>query len=102
MIMDRYARDSYERHMIEAGEWYLRSLHRRAVSISAHIERCLVSWPDLDQEDLRSYLVTLLLWSVAGDAATEGVVPNPDEQAMIERVAARMRTRIRRRLQRAA
>ena len=92
----------YEEHMMEAGSWYLRSLDRSAVSIAAHVERCLRHWPDLDAEDLRQYLATLLLWSIAGDAWGEGVVPSPGEQAMIERVAARMRAKIKRRLQRAA
>ncbi len=92
-----------EQNMIEAGAWYLRSLDRSAVSISAHMALCLQHWPDLDPADLHAYLLSLMLWSVSDDEGYgTGGPPSPREQAIIDRVADRMRARIRRRLQRAA
>jgi len=93
----------YERQMIEAGQWYLRNLSTSAISVADHVARCLIQWPDLDADDLRGYLYALLAWSTADDDSWgPGGLPSPAEQAMIERVAARMRERVRRRMQLAA
>ncbi len=93
----------YERQMIEAGQWYLRALSTSAISVADHVARCLIHWPDLDATDLRGYLHALLIWSTADDDSWGPAgLPSPTEQAMIERVAARMRERVRRRMQRVA
>ncbi len=93
----------YERQMIEAGQWYLRDLSTSAISVADHVRRCLIQWPDLDATDLRGYLHALLIWSTADDDSWGPAgLPSPTEQAMIERVTARMRERVRRRMQRVA
>jgi len=100
MSRDIYEQPIYEAHVIEAGEWYLRELSTSAVSVADHVARCLIQWPDLDAADLRDYLHALLIWSTADDDSWgPGGLPSPAEQAMIERVAARMRERVRRRMQ---
>ncbi len=103
MSRDEYEQPIYETHMIEAGEWYLRALSTSAISVADHVTRCLIHWPDLDATDLRGYLHALLIWSTADDDSWgPGGLPSPAEQAMVERVAARMRERVRRRMERAA